>query len=220
MDNLGGGLTVSEFQERLTWSKGANAEDDKAALRFFFGESARVEDGTREQDRRGGDYVVTLPSAHHGTPRGRYFVDAKRRGPGCRRYWKTDAPELTLELWSVVPTGGNPGAVGWALDPSKLTDFVLWGWDPRDTPLRVLHSFPLMRLALERNLERWKKKWGPPGRATTTCGGRRWNSDSLFIPVPAARDAMLEVCTRAPRDKVRAGVVFSQTMLGAVVRTQ
>jgi len=86
-------------------------------------------------------------------------------------------PELSLEKWSVLPSSGRAGKVGWTLDESKLTDYTLHVFDFQDSREVFLLPFQLLRQAFRRNVEKWYSEFFHASQSSKT-----WESECVFVP--------------------------------------
>lgn len=154
----------------------SNVEAEIAAISAFFPDAV-VEPIEGSGNDGGIDYVASLGNDHP------IRVDAKRRTPRCGRYWQQGEEELALELWS----DKNRRIVGWTLDPSKRTEYVLFTFDPTDSMRLFLIAFQLLRRAFQKYGPRWSEKYR---RACQDNG--RWISECVFVPVSVVRAAVHE----------------------------
>lgn len=174
-----------DFAEGLAFSKGARARTDAETLRQMIPGCDRVEHSGRSDDRKGVDYWAHI---RNGRPLG---IDAKARRSGCSRYW-TDGPELALERWSVVPAPTCPdGVLGWTLDPAKITDLILFTFDPADTSWCYMVGLPQLRMAYLRFGRDWHGCYR--SELQSTPGQRAYQSRCLFVPASVVLDGMREV---------------------------
>lgn len=182
---------ILSFEDCLGRSKGSQAELDVAALRAFFGDSVdRVESCGISDDMAGIDYRVVLR-------RGATInVDAKLR-LGCLRHWRDPSdPELTLEVWSKIPSSVAPdGRPGWTLDESKLTDYVLWTWDPDECGQRILMPFQLLRATFRSRCREWVSRYRGNRSSNLGASGARWESECVYVPASVVWRAMLDHAT-------------------------
>lgn len=191
------------FAERLAWSKGKRADDDAETIHKLIPGCAEVAVAPTVLDRLGIDYVATLR-------RGATLnIDTKTREVGVSRHWKSYElfgvliePELTIECYSIVPVhrgfqhpdtnSGDwcpEGAPGWTIDESKLTDYVLYLFDPSDTEECFLLPFQLLRMATIANWETWRGKFMRP-HCRSEKNGRRWETESCYPPAWCVIDAV------------------------------
>jgi hypothetical protein len=117
-------------------------------------------------DRNGVDWWVEHSSGKH------IGVDCKVR----EEDWsKKGFDDVALELWSVV----EKKVVGWTLNESKRTDYILWFW--RDTGRWMLIPFPFLVAVFKKNLNNWM---GLYKKATqrTVMNGFSYHSECVFVP--------------------------------------
>jgi len=167
------------FQERLEWSKGRLGETDIDTIRNVLSGCVCVEEAPVDIDKLGIDYIATLRLGS------KIHLDVKRRERGVSRYWDGE-PELTLEQWSVCPSGSLRGVVGWTLDESKATDYVLYTFDPSDCGTAYLIPFQLLRMAYLHNNGAWRQRY-KIGRCTTDG---RYETESVFVPCSKVLEAV------------------------------
>ena len=136
------------------------------------------------EDKSGTDYFVELRRG------GVVNIDLKIRRKGCARFWKT-GPELALEKWSVIPNEENKGITGWTLSEKSSTHYTLHIFDPVDTEMIYMLPFQLLRMAFRQNGARWESQYGRQIQHSTRCG-RRWKSESVFVPASAVIEAITE----------------------------
>jgi hypothetical protein len=148
----------------------------------------RVEHSNTTDDRQGVDYWAYIRS-------GRALgIDAKARESGASRYWTFGEPDLALERWSVVPDTARPdGVPGWTIDPAKVTDLVLFTFDPADTDLCYLVGLPQLRLAFLRFGKQWRNRYRYAAQTTSSNGRSGYRSACLFVPATVVLDGMREV---------------------------
>lgn len=182
-------MTAFEFAERLAFSRGVRERTDVETLRRMIAGCERVEPTSSADDRKGVDYWAHVRG---GRPLG---IDAKAREAGAGRYWVNGEPDLALERWSIVPDHARPrGVPGWTIDPAKLTDMVLFTFDPQDTDLCYLLGLPQLRLTFLRFRHRWRDRGYRYAAQTTNRNGRSaYRSACLFVPAGVVLDGMREV---------------------------
>lgn len=177
---------IHEFQKYKSWSQGQRRADDLTTILAMIDGCVKVETSTIDLDRSGIDYVATLRRG------ARIYIDAKNRQKGCSRYWKGE-PDLSLEIWSVMPAGKynmpNYRAVtGWTLCERKDVDLILFKYDPSDCTKVFLVSYQLLRMAFRRNLEHWREVY----HGDIQDSGK-WQSQCVFVPVSAVFKAIEKV---------------------------
>lgn len=158
-------------------AKLADSERDDLAeiIRLLLGADAVVR-ADKELDMRGVDYLAALPGGR-AVP-----VDVKLRAPGCARFWKGE-PDFALEVWSNVETR----AIGWTLDATKLTEYVLFAYAPEDTRSVYIAPFVQLRKAFADNLEQWGAVYR---KATQSSNDGQWHSECIFVPASVALRAV------------------------------
>lgn len=161
------------FNDKLIDSKSKETVVCRAMQLFFPGCKIEQEECVA-LDKRGRDYRVILPNKDV------FALDHKNRDPGCSKYWKNGEPELAPEVWSKIPEPGIPGQVGWMLDHTKITDYVLCTFDASDTELCYLALFSEYRELFENNYDSLKLRYRV---ATQVSDG--WKSECIFVPVSA-----------------------------------
>ena len=182
---MDGGLKLEPriytFENRLAFSEGRRQDTDIQTIRKMIDGCADVRIPTTQENKKGIDYVATL---RHGAE---LYIDAKARDAGCSRFWK-DGPELALEDWSVVADNGNTPKVGWTLDESKLSDLILFTFDPSDADVCYLLCFQLLRIAFRRNYREWKRTY--KGAFQNSAD---WRSHCIFVPASVVMEAIATV---------------------------
>jgi len=182
-----------DFAERLAWSRGQRSNTHMETIQSLIAGCASVEQTTPELDRKGIDYIARLRGG------AALAIDIKERSKGVSDHWSKSPlfnqvePELTLEYWSVMPYEDQPGVVGWTLDESKLTDYVLYTFDPVDTQEVFLLPFQLLRMAFRRNAVDWMTHFHP--KTCTTNGGNGnggWTTQSVFVPAWCVIEAVAD----------------------------
>jgi len=123
------------FTERYHFSEGAQQEADMYVLRHMIPDCQEVRRSDPRLDRLGVDYVAVLQGGRE------IGVDAKHREDGCSRYW-SDGPELALETASVI-VQGKMEKIGWTLDSTKLTELVLFMFEPTEHNLGFPRRFSI-----------------------------------------------------------------------------
>ena len=199
-----------DFASKLAWSKGRNGSSDMETIKALIAGCTKVDEAPKELDLRGIDYVATLRKG------ATLNIDVKRREKGVSAHWKAlpllgiiaPEPELTLEYWSVVPMPRCPeGKVGWTLDESKLTDYVLYVFDRADSDEAFLLPFQLLRMTFRRHVSTWRahNKIGVcESNGGTANGG--WATESIFVPAWCVIEAIgAEMRRLLPSVSARAG---------------
>lgn len=163
------------FQEKLEFSLGARQTFDLELLKNNIVGCVSVVKTDAEADRAGIDYVATLRQG------AQILIDAKARAAGASRYWKYGEPELALEVWSICPTAGKPGKVGWTLSESSNADMILFTFE--DAKVFYLLPFQPLRMAFQKNYSSWLRTYGSRKERST-----RWTSEAVFVPASVVMD--------------------------------
>jgi hypothetical protein len=136
---------------------------------------------TTEEDMAGTDYWALLPSGK------KLSIDVKLRSTDYAVHSDPTrrADDLCLEVQSVV----EKGKIGWTLDDSKETDYVLWLWP--SSGRHCLMPFPWLRQAFYRHIGEWTELYSPQEQETAS-NGSIYHSRSLFVPRSVVWAACLE----------------------------
>lgn len=166
-----------DFSQKLNTSKNRAALDHDA-LAYVFPHASDIRDGTLAEDRRGGDYIVTIAGRE-------YRVDVKAREKGCGRYWGVDregrrVPEVAVELVSV-----EGQRVGWGRDWGKSTDLYMFTFDPDDWPL----CYVIPALDMWMFVSRYENVLRENFKVSVQSSGG-WRSSCVFVPLPMLRDGI------------------------------
>lgn len=170
---------IHDFQQKLAFSLGENERVDLEVIKEAILGCAQVVKSDEETDRRGIDYIATLRRG------GEIFIDGKTREKGSSRYWKYGEPELALEIWSIMPTEGNPGKIGWTLNEKSVVDYILYTFDQSDARDFFLIPFQLLRVAFQRHFSEWKQKYFIKRQQSTS-----WCSQAIFVPASVVLEAV------------------------------
>ena len=109
-------------------------------------------------------------------------VEIKTRAEDPLKAFKNE--NLLLEIYD----NGKPG---WANDPVKQTDYILWLFE--DTGRYELMPYPLLNAAVVKNLEDWKKQYEV--KETTTQGIHEvYTSQVIIVPINIIWRAMYFLC--------------------------
>jgi hypothetical protein len=177
-----------DFKEMLDFSIGQRSETDAATIKSLLHGCLTVEKNNVDGNDKGVDYIATL---RRGT---QVLIDAKTRQKGCSRFWKS-GPELAIEIFSVIPGGkfNTPkerAKAGWTFDESKLTDMILYTFDPSDSMIAYLLPFQSLRLAAVKSYKTWMECC----KVDTQTSGS-WQSQAVFVPAEFVIDAIKETFT-------------------------
>jgi hypothetical protein len=124
----------------------------------------RIEQTTLELDKLGVDFILHTSSDS-------YNIEVKnQKSHGHLR-------RIHLEYSSVVETN----AIGWALDPKKVTDWLLVIWHD-ETRRWVMIDYSKLRSAFQANFETWCKYKHRPQKSYDEVTDGMWHS--LAAPVP------------------------------------
>lgn len=177
-------MNTFDFDELLRFSQGRRQEEHEDTIRLMVAGAKDVRQSTREEERRGIDYVATLRSGAE------VLIDVKSRRAGCSTYWPDGIPDFSLEVWSVVENK----VTGWTLSEAKETDLILFVFDESDCETCYLIPFQHLRMAFRRYIGEWVLKYKRAKQSTVDAQGRRWTSSCVFVPAPVVLDAIQEVC--------------------------
>lgn len=181
---------IYNFNERLAFSQGARCDNDCATIRAMLPGCVECVKSDAALDRKGVDYIATLSGG------ATVYIDAKTRARGCSRFWKDGEPDLAIGLWSVIPCAMRPvraGKVGWTFDEAKITDLILYTFDPSDCGDVFLLGFQTLRMAAIKYRAEWIRQFFN-GSLQRSNG---WTSMALFIPASVVQSAMRDVERRA-----------------------
>lgn len=167
------------FRQKLAFSLGERERVDLEVIKSAILGCDRVVKSDKETDLKGIDYVATLRRG------GEIYIDGKSREKGASRFWRHEEPELALEIWSAKPSPGNTGKIGWTLDESSATDYILYTFDKSDTDKFFLIPFQLLRVAFCRHYNDWRRTY-----MTKTQKSNGWTSEAVFVPSSVVLDAV------------------------------
>jgi len=168
---------MHDFKISLAWSKtNLQYNSDAAAIMDMLDGCVSVATSTEAMDKLGVDYIAKLRGGSD------VYVDAKARriGASRQRGWNPDDPLLAIEKWSVAPGGKykiQRTKPGWTLDESKVTDLILYTFDPSDSETRFLLPFQNLRIAARRLIHHWALRFG-----MRTQDNGRYESQAVFVP--------------------------------------
>ena len=168
---------VSNFQRDLSASDATvTGEKLLARLHKQFPMALSIRRAPKENDMIGADYWIEL---RHGQFRS---IDVKVR----REDWSLRGkPEIALEIWSNV----ERQKPGWALDESKLTDYVLFYW--LETDRSYLVDFRQLQVATRANLEKWNCA-ARSGKQKTAHATGYYSSQVVYVSVAELQRAIAE----------------------------
>jgi len=90
--------------------------------------------------------------------------------------------DVALELWS----NKEVGKVGWTLDSSKKTDYIVWIWD--DGHSEIFYFKDILEVFEERK-DIWEKEFFAPTQKTGS-GGTYYTSQCVFVPISTLKEAI------------------------------
>lgn len=174
-----------DFKEMLDFSIGQRSDTDAATIKKLLHGCETVEKNDVNGNDMGVDYIATL---RRGT---KVLIDAKTRQKGCERFWIGE-PELAIEIYSVIAGGKfnmpkDRAKAGWTLDESKLTDMILYTFDPCDSETVYLLPFQSLRMATAKNYKRWMAIY----KVDIQTSGS-WQSQAVFVPASVVIEAIKE----------------------------
>jgi hypothetical protein len=120
---------------------------------------------TEANDRLGADVMVEFPHCQH------RFIDLKVRS---RDYRALDKADIALEIWSNC----ERKTPGWALDESKVTDWILFAW--MDTGRMLMVDARALRAVTKSNLPRWLRT-EQQAEQRTAVGSRSYSSSVVYV---------------------------------------
>lgn len=167
------------------------AEQDEKILRELLKPNF-LRPGSGAEDRAGKDWIVHIGNVVK-------TVDVKNSFSPNQKWWANPTiPELWLERWSVMPSSTcRNGKVGWTLDPTKQTDFILFKTCMEDDePRAIIMDFTLLRLAFQKNVDVWYARW--PRKVRTQHTKARgtmpeWHSQMIYVPLDVLRTAVQDI---------------------------
>ena len=169
-------MTVADFNTDFQFSLGEREQFDISILQRVISKCVTVEKTTEELDRKGIDYIATLENGAE------IYIDAKtRRTVRC----VDGSPELALEIWSVKPTNGNKGKIGWTLNTETNVDMILYTFPKDKWEYFYLIPFQFLRMAFQANGREWMKKY----RRSVQENGT-WQSECMFVPAHVVLDSV------------------------------
>jgi hypothetical protein len=153
------------FQDMLAFSQG-DGGDIEQILIDNIPSAFKVSPAALGDDKNGVDYLVWRT----GGPRP-LGIDVKRRGDDpIEKGWGDD---VALETWSDV----QRGILGWTLNPCKLTDYIMWYWEP--TCRWMLIPFPMLLRVFTENRSTWTSTYKVSQQSSN---GGAWISECVFVP--------------------------------------
>lgn len=155
---------VFSFKDQLVISTGTSANPAIGAVLLDVMPGAlRAMQALEVNDRQGIDWWLEMKSGE------RVGIDCKVREDDPKpRFGKDD---LALETWSVV----EKKIIGWTLDETKRTDYVLWLW--KDTGRWCVVPFRLLVRAFKAKKDEWCRLYKVARQSTEG----RYQSECVFV---------------------------------------
>lgn len=157
---------ATTFRSQYLKSNKHNEEIKRVLISEFPGGVPEL--GSVEDDKAGTDWWVVYPGK-------KVSIDCKIRE---KDFGKDD---IALEIWGDI----KEGRIGWTLDVSKRTDYVLIYW--ADTRKFLFLPFCQLLKAFTDNKDAWIAKYKPK-----TQDSKSWQSQAVFIPRTVLLEAMFE----------------------------
>lgn len=157
------------FDDRLVMSQGASTSlsIERILLDNIPG-SLKANQAHEKNDRNGVDYWVEHASGKH------LGVDVKVREKDFFNI-NSKYDDLALETYSVK----EKKILGWTLNESKRTDYILWYW--KDSGRWMLVPFPMLLAVFKKNLNSWVSTYKVSMQKTPTISGG-YHSECVFVP--------------------------------------
>ena len=151
---------IHDFQERLAFSEGIQPGSELlTAVMSMVPNACTIKRATVSEDKSGTDYWITRS---HGLPA--LSIDMKNRGYCPIERWSSD--DACIETTSVYRGNGpqwqddGRQKVGWTIDYSKRTDFVVYTW-PNDQGTRFwIVPFVPLCAAARAHWREWAASYG------------------------------------------------------------
>lgn len=177
-----------DFKRDFEFSIGERQTFDISLLNKAIPNAVSTIKASKEYDKIGIDYITKLDNGAE------IYVDAKARRKGAKSGFVDGKPVLAIEIWSVMPSNGKKGKVGWTFNTSAKTDMVLYTFDKEDCDKFFLIPFQHLRMAAKRHRREWMKKYG----TTVQLNPRncpRYASECMFVPCTEVIEAVSdEMC--------------------------
>ena len=157
------------FEALYRWSEGKDISGGiPAILLKNIPGAVDVKSAGNEDDKKGIDYWVYRKNTKRAVT-----VDVKNRSIDPIDSFGSD--DLALERWSVI----EQNKIGWTLDDSKETDFILWFFHP--TERWVLLPFVQLLAVAQEHMTTWEAQYI---NKTQSSDDGRWHSLCVFVPRP------------------------------------
>lgn len=171
---------MNRWQDKYDFSQ-TQVDSDFAIIKAYFPKCIEVVKSDITDDKQGIDYLVRLEEG------GEIFIDVKRREKGASKYWTHSEPELPLEVWSVV----EKKKIGWTINGSLKTHYVLYAFDKLDSEKVYMIPFQLLRKVFLENGRIWAGKYG-----LKTQDSGQWHSQAIFVPASVVLLAISQIMSR------------------------
>lgn len=146
-------------------------------LKKIFTGSTEVIKAKMRDDRKGTDFwvgYVNRETGQNGRPAIRVDIKIQYKDPMVK--FGKSGHTLPLEIWSNI----ERKKVGWTLDQSKHTDYVVWWFQP--TGRTVTMPFPMLVNVFNKFCDEWLDKF-PATTQKTNKGNISWHSQVVHVPV-------------------------------------
>ncbi len=145
-------------------------------LRQRFPEVLSIQRAALENDKQGADFILEFRHCQF------RLVDAKVRS---KDYARLGQPDICLEIWS----NEQRKVPGWAIDDSKLTDYVLFAWT--DTERAALFDYRMLRAVVKAHISAWQRSYRTAQQRTTHASGS-FTSSVIFVPGASLAEAIAD----------------------------
>jgi hypothetical protein len=155
-----------DFHKQRAMSESPEAQDlIRRHLARLFPDALTIRKAALENDKLGADYWLEFRNGQFRA------VDVKVRAED----WKPKGkPDVALEIWANTGKGKR----GWAIDDTKITDYVLFVW--LDTGRADLFDFRLLKAVTQANLDKWSGDCQSANQTTATKRGN-YTARCLFV---------------------------------------
>ncbi|GAG80286.1 unnamed protein product, partial [marine sediment metagenome] len=167
-----------------------NTTATKYLEKYFTNASAITKSIQLKDEKKGIDFFVCMNSGK------KIKVDAKFREKGASIWWKNGEEELALEIWSIKPKTyynftnlTSKQQLGWTLDDSKETDYILYVFNEADSKNIFIFDFELLKNALQAHGREWIKQYKHV-QQRTNAGAYTWVSEVVFVPISVVQNAI------------------------------
>jgi hypothetical protein len=163
------------FYDQYRWSEGTQIYGGISEILYaHIPGIERIAKAGIEDDIKGTDYWVYRKNIDKPLS-----VDVKARNLDPVKTYGSD--DLALETWSII----EKQKIGWTLDTSKETDFILWFFHP--TKRFVLLPFLQLLTVAQEHMTTWKHTYKVRNQSSD---GGTWHSQCVFVPRTVVLDAI------------------------------